>query len=206
MKDCYWPAVVSAFLTHSLVISAFAFNFPRIGNGQPQILQNHFCVEMVYCDAQPKDHSSTMVPEKLRNLVYSKNSSSRENKIKTQVQERIADNFQKEVFSSQEINEDNPFLKTGAVSTKGFESRSSNTVSFFQPPPTYPREARLRKIQGIVKIQVHLSHEGAVSEARTIPPRVDPILESAALKAVRQWKFTPGVKTLEVPIEFKLEA
>ncbi|MBM3633474.1 MAG: energy transducer TonB [Alphaproteobacteria bacterium] len=205
MKEYYWPALGSAFLTHSLVISAFAFNFPYMGKGQPQSLQNNFCVEMVFCNAQPKDHLSAIIPEKIHKLASSQGSSSGENKLKTQAQERIYDNPPRGKSSAKKGNEDKQFLKTVAVSTKGLDT-SHNAISFFQPPPIYPREARLRKIQGIVMIQVHLSQEGAVSDARTIPPLVDPILENAALNAIRQWKFMPGVKTLEVPIEFKLEA
>lgn len=206
MKECYGPSLVGAFLTHTLVISAFAFNFPSIGKGQPQCLPSNFCVSMVFCDTQHRDHLSAIIPEKTQAIAYSQNSSLRENNVNIKAHDRISDSPLRGEFSAKKGTEDNQFLKRVAASTKGLDSNSHDPSPLFQPPPAYPREARLKKIQGIVMIQVHLSQEGAVSKAKTIPPRVDPILESAALKAVLQWKFTPGVKTLEVPIEFKLEA
>jgi len=108
---------------------------------------------------------------------------------------------------SQKENQASTFLVS---STVGSPSGATNPFPLYNPPPLYPREARLRKIQGVVMVRVFLSQEGAVADARPLPPRVDPLLEGAALKAVRQWKFSPGkfkpgVNTLEVPIEFKLE-
>jgi TonB family protein len=47
---------------------------------------------------------------------------------------------------------------------------------------------------------------GGVDNAITLPPHIDPLLEEAALRAVHKWRFKPGARTLEVPIEFKLEA
>jgi protein TonB len=78
------------------------------------------------------------------------------------------------------------------------------STPLYNPPPVYPREARRKKVQGVVLVYLSVTPDGAVNQAITLPPRQDPLLEQAALKAVRQWKFHPGARALEVPIEFKL--
>jgi protein TonB len=83
-------------------------------------------------------------------------------------------------------------------------SGANTSQPLFNPPPIYPREARRRKIQGIVMVRASLSEEGAVASAVTLAPRMDPMLEDAALRAIHQWRFKPGIRTVEVPIEFKL--
>jgi protein TonB len=57
--------------------------------------------------------------------------------------------------------------------------------------PIYPPLARSAKIQGVVIIEAAIDVEGAVVSARVLRPM--PLLEEAALEAVRQWKFTPAL-------------
>lgn len=56
-------------------------------------------------------------------------------------------------------------------------------------PPVYPRIAQAAKVQGLVIIEAIISKEGDVKDAKVI--RSVPMLDSAALEAVRQWKYTP---------------
>jgi TonB family protein len=55
--------------------------------------------------------------------------------------------------------------------------------------PTYPREARKQDIQGVVLLHVKIDKEGNVVHIELI--RGDPMLASAALKAVQRWKYKP---------------
>ena len=55
--------------------------------------------------------------------------------------------------------------------------------------PMYPPIARSAGIQGIVIIEAVIGVTGDVREARVL--RSQPILDAAALDAVRQWEFTP---------------
>jgi TonB family protein len=56
-------------------------------------------------------------------------------------------------------------------------------------PPIYPAEAKAAGIGGMVIIETVIDENGDVSEARII--RSVPMLDQAALDAVRQWKYTP---------------
>jgi TonB family protein len=55
--------------------------------------------------------------------------------------------------------------------------------------PLYPPNAREAKVQGIVIIEVLIDEQGAVSGARVL--RSVPLLDEAALDAVKQWRFAP---------------
>ncbi len=55
--------------------------------------------------------------------------------------------------------------------------------------PVYPPLAQAARVQGIVIIEATLSEDGRVMNARVL--RSVPLLDNAALDAVRQWEFTP---------------
>jgi protein TonB len=56
-------------------------------------------------------------------------------------------------------------------------------------PPLYPRIAQQAKIQGMVIIEATIAKDGKVKDAKVI--RSIPMLDQAALDAVRQWEYTP---------------
>ena len=56
-------------------------------------------------------------------------------------------------------------------------------------PPEYPREAARAGLQGVVVLECSIDPQGKVAEAKVVsgvPPLTD-----AALKAVKQWRYTP---------------
>jgi TonB family protein len=55
--------------------------------------------------------------------------------------------------------------------------------------PVYPPEAQASRVQGVVIIEAILDADGTVAAARVL--RSIPLLDQAALAAVRQWQFTP---------------
>lgn len=55
--------------------------------------------------------------------------------------------------------------------------------------PIYPEAARLARIEGTVIIEAVIGSTGDVIEARVLRSR--PLLDEAALGAVKQWKYTP---------------
>src|SRR4029453_9703144 len=55
--------------------------------------------------------------------------------------------------------------------------------------PVYPPIAQAARVQGIVIIEATLSPDGRMSNARIL--RSIPLLDQAALDAVRQWEYTP---------------
>jgi protein TonB len=56
-------------------------------------------------------------------------------------------------------------------------------------PPVYPVMAQQARVEGIVIIEATIGTDGRVKEARVL--RSKPLLDQAALDAVRQWQFTP---------------
>jgi len=73
---------------------------------------------------------------------------------------------------------------------------TSNAVA-----PVYPREARLAGIQGEVKLLLVIGERNTIAELQ--PVSGNPVLMEAAMKAVRQWRFSlPGLRQTEVPLTF----
>ena len=58
-------------------------------------------------------------------------------------------------------------------------------------PPVYPAMAQQAHVQGIVIIEAIIGTDGHVKEARVL--RSKPLLDQAALEAVKQWVFTPSL-------------
>jgi protein TonB len=58
-------------------------------------------------------------------------------------------------------------------------------------PPVYPHGARLARIEGIVILEVVIGIDGRVTSSRVL--RSVPMLDQAALDAVRQWVYTPAL-------------
>jgi protein TonB len=86
-------------------------------------------------------------------------------------------------------------------------------IPLVRVPPLYPMRASTRGIEGWVVVEFTITETGSVQDAHVVqadPPRV---FDSAAVKAIRRWKYKPkvtggkpvaqvGVRTL---ISFELE-
>ncbi len=77
--------------------------------------------------------------------------------------------------------------------------------------PIYPQEAQDARVQGVVIIEAKLAADGTVADAWVV--RSIPMLDGAALDAVRQWRYAPtllnGVAVpliMTVTVNFTLEA
>jgi len=76
--------------------------------------------------------------------------------------------------------------------------------------PEYPDEAKNRGVRGIVLVELVIERDGRVGEARVL--RSIPLLDEAALQAVRQWEYEvtrvegqPVRVLISVPITFSLK-
>lgn len=56
-------------------------------------------------------------------------------------------------------------------------------------PPVYPEIARQARVQGVVIVEVLVDERGEVSDVKVL--RSVPLLDQAAVDAVRQWRYTP---------------
>ncbi len=64
-----------------------------------------------------------------------------------------------------------------------------NSKLIHKVQPQYPETARLAGVEGIVLLQVLVSQDGVVSDIEIL--RGHPLLNEAAISAVRQWRYSP---------------
>jgi TonB family protein len=69
----------------------------------------------------------------------------------------------------------------------GGEIRAPQKV--YNVSPVYPQEAQDARVQGVVIIEAKIAADGSVAEAWVL--RSIPMLDGAALDAVRQWRYSP---------------
>src|SRR4051812_14328452 len=76
--------------------------------------------------------------------------------------------------------------------------------------PAYPAIARAARVQGVVVVEATIGVNGRVRDARIL--RSIPLLDAAALDAVRQWEYTPtrlnGIPVaivMTVTVNFRLQ-
>ena len=69
--------------------------------------------------------------------------------------------------------------------------------------PVYPDIARKMKLNGVVRVQVVVSPNGNVKETKVIGGH--PILVTAAVDAVKKWKFDPASAETTGILEIKFD-
>ncbi|HEY2384036.1 MAG TPA: energy transducer TonB [Terriglobia bacterium] len=79
---------------------------------------------------------------------------------------------------------------------KGGVIQAANLIQ--QIKPSYPLLARQARVQGVVVMEAEISKDGSVQSLRVISGH--PLLNQAALDAVRQWKYRPTLLNGE-PVE-----
>jgi TonB family protein len=72
------------------------------------------------------------------------------------------------------------------------------TKLVYQPRPTYPPEAKLARLQGVVKLNAIIAKDGTIQHLEVISGH--PLLIQSAMDAVRQWVYQPTLLNGE-PVE-----
>ncbi len=90
--------------------------------------------------------------------------------------------------------------------------RPATPIYRLNPPPKYPRLAQRRGLEGVVLLEVWVDIQGRVKELRISSSSGHSILDKAALKAVRNWRFSTGSirgkpeeMWVKVPVRFQLQ-
>lgn len=92
----------------------------------------------------------------------------------------------------------------------------SPVMDYDQPPrllkqtrPVYPQEAFIKKIEGVVMLEILIGIDGRVGRSRIL--RSIPQLDAAAIQTVRQWVFSPAIKggrpvatIAQAPVSFRI--
>jgi len=90
------------------------------------------------------------------------------------------------------------FGPVAGLAQDGFERKVKNKV-----PPAYPEIARKIGLTGTVKLQVVVAPNGSVKETKVIGGH--PILVTAAVDAVKKWKFDTASSDSTGTIEFPFD-
>ena len=79
-------------------------------------------------------------------------------------------------------------------------------VAISTPQPDYPIDARRNRIQGSGMFMLNLAKDGKVESIQMLESTGSKTLDDAAERALRQWRFKPGMAGLKVrvPINFVL--
>ena len=95
---------------------------------------------------------------------------------------------------------------TGTLSTVARGQNSDNEIvrrAKNRVQPEYPELARKMNITGTVKVQVVVAANGSVKDAKVLGGH--PVLASAALDAVKKWRFEPASGDTTGVVDFKFE-
>lgn len=82
-----------------------------------------------------------------------------------------------------------------------------STSAIYRPSPEYPIEARRKGLEGSGVFDLEIeSGSGAVRNVKVIKSIGYKVLDSAAIKAFRKWRFPRGqAANVKIPLEFKLK-
>lgn len=69
------------------------------------------------------------------------------------------------------------------------------------PDPEYPEIARRMNISGTVKVELVIAPDGTIKSAKVLGGH--PLLADAVQKALKKWKFAPGVSETTMQVDFK---
>lgn len=69
--------------------------------------------------------------------------------------------------------------------------------------PTYPELARRMGISGIVKVQITVDKNGSIKNSKLVGGH--PILASAALDAVKKWRYESAAEETTGVVEFRFD-
>jgi protein TonB len=102
--------------------------------------------------------------------------------------------------------------RSGGGPGRGASGGSATGIRYlYNPRPAYPAEARARRQQGVVIMSVDISAAGRVVDAHVMRTSGFPLLDRAALAAVRSWVFAPASRggvdvaaDVEIPVRFSL--
>lgn len=82
-------------------------------------------------------------------------------------------------------------------------------VARFQPAPLYPHDARREGVTGHVRLQITVTPDGRVSDARVIDSQPARVFDAAALAAVRKWRYQARDSSIslvqDIELAFTLE-
>lgn len=74
------------------------------------------------------------------------------------------------------------------------------------PTPDYPEGARRRRLEGVVIVRIEVAADGSAGDCVVLTSSGCVLLDDAALRAARRWRFQSGPGVVEQPFRFELLA
>lgn len=103
-------------------------------------------------------------------------------------------------------------VKTMPRSSQGTIRTKSKPGYFQNQPPEYPQLAKQMRQEGLVILLVEIDQKGMPVQVEVKQSSGHQLLDRAALKAVRQWRFQPELRgdlpvksRVAIPVRFRLE-
>lgn len=92
-----------------------------------------------------------------------------------------------------------------------YQPPRADAAYFVNPKPNYPRAARQRGLEGVVRLDLDIDSEGCVTAIALAASSGAESLDRAAIQAVKDWRFRPAMQDgrpiaarVQVPIRFEL--
>jgi len=124
--------------------------------------------------------------------------------IKTKIDTKITKNVKIKPFSvTKNIDISTVSSLNGAqiaVEQGLFDAKNLQTIS--RVNPRYPRKAKIRKKQGYVQLQFHITQNGDVIDPIVIKSDPKGYFEDAAINAIKKWRFNPSSASKDATITF----
>ena len=82
---------------------------------------------------------------------------------------------------------------------------SATTSATYAPLPRYPYEARLRRLEPTMLVELRVASNGSVSRLNVVQSTGFAWLDRSTADALRQWRFKPGMaERLRILVTFSL--
>ncbi|MGZ8242297.1 energy transducer TonB [Methylomagnum sp.] len=81
-----------------------------------------------------------------------------------------------------------------ALVAPGFGGGGAGLSPIVRIPPTYPIEARRKKIEGWVRVEMTVLENGSVTDVKVRKAEPAGVFEQAAIAAIAQWRFSPATE------------
>lgn len=110
----------------------------------------------------------------------------------------------KKVRSSRRIASGLAGVLVATMAGSAFAAEGPTPVN--REPPVYPRGAESRGIEGWVNLAFSVDENGNVVSPRVVEANPPGVFDSAAIRAISKWKYTPvKADNLQVKLSFKLQ-
>jgi TonB family protein len=94
---------------------------------------------------------------------------------------------------------------TSATWVPELSAAEARRIAISAPQPDYPIDARRNRTQGSGMFRLNLAKDGKVDSIQVLKSTGNKTLDDAAERALRQWRFKPGMlQAVNVPINFVL--